>query len=167
MKKLAFGLLAAIALALPAYADGMKVGDISIDDVWSRATAPRAPAGAVYMVLSNTGAEMDRLVAAAAPIAEKVELHTHSMVDGVMKMRQVEAIEVAPGEPSVLQPGGLHVMLIGLKQPLNEGEMVPVTLTFEKAGDVEIMSHVQAAGAMEAGHDHGHGGHDHGAPKTN
>ncbi len=165
MRKYVFCLVAALLLAVPAFAVEMKAGDISIDKVWSRATAPRAPAGAVYMVLTNTGTEMDRLVAAATPIAEEAQLHTHSMDDGVMKMRQVDAIEVAPGEPSVLQPGGLHIMLIGLKQPLTKGEMVPIMLTFENAGDVEVMSHVQSAGAMDAG---GTAGHQHGdAPMTN
>ena len=101
--------------------------------------------------MSNNGAEMDRLIAAATPVAEKASLHTILVVDGVIKMRPVDAIEIAPGEPSVLQPGGLHIMLIGLKQPLKRGETVPVILTFEQAGEVEVMSHVQSAGAMNAG----------------
>ncbi len=159
MRKLALGLVAALSLALPSLAAEIKAGDIAIDQVWSRATAPRAPAGAVYMVLSNAGTDMDRLVAAATPVAEKASLHTVSMVDGVMKMRPVDAIEVAPGEPSVLQPGGLHIMLIGLKQPLKQDKMVPIVLTFEKAGEVEVMSHIQSAGAMDAG---GAAGHQHG-----
>ena len=157
MRKLALALAAALSLALstPAVqimaAEIGRAGDIAIDQVWSRATAPRVPTGAVYLVLSNNGAEMDRLIAAATPVAEKASLHTILVVDGVIKMRPVDAIEIAPGEPSVLQPGGLHIMLIGLKQPLKRGETVPVILTFEQAGEVEVMSHVQSAGAMNAG----------------
>jgi copper(I)-binding protein len=75
-------------------------------------------------------------------------------MDGdVMRMRQVSAIEVNPGEPTVLRPGGLHIMLIGLKAPMREKERFPLTLTFEKAGKVEVQIAVESAGARDAGHD--------------
>ncbi|MFQ5973505.1 MAG: copper chaperone PCu(A)C [Alphaproteobacteria bacterium] len=138
-------------------AEEVVVGDIHIDSAWSRATASSAPAGAAYMVLTNHGGEVDRLVAVSSPAAERAQLHTHLMEGGVMKMRPVEAIEVAPGTPSVLEPGGLHVMLIGLRAPLHEGDRFPLTLTFEQAGEVEIEVVVQSAGSTDfSGHHQGH-----------
>ena len=80
---------------------------------------------------------------AATGAAKKAGLHTHLMKNGVMKMRPVKAIEVAPGEPTVLKPGGLHIMLKGLKAPLAEGANFPLTLTFENAGSIEIQVKVQ------------------------
>lgn len=159
MKKTAIvicGMLAALWTGMAAAAD-FKVGDLVISDPWARASASKMmKAGAAFAVLTNNGAEMDRLVAAAAPVSEKTELHTHLMEGGVMKMRQVEAIEVHPGAPTVLQPGGLHIMFIGLHAPLAEGSEIPVTLTFEKAGKVEILAKVLSPGAR--GMPHGTGG---------
>ena len=151
-----------LALALAA-GSAWAEGSIAVTEPWARASAPAARNGAAYMVVSNGGAEADRIVAAESPVAEKAELHTHLMDNGVMKMRPVEAIEVSPGEPAVLRPGGLHVMLLGLKQPLTQGGRFPVTLKFAKAGAVTVEVAVQGAGAMgPGGMDHGHGG-DHGA----
>ena len=142
-------LVAAIcALAVPAAAHEFTVGSITVDQPWARASAPTAPAGAAYMVLENTGIEADRLVAASSPVAEVVELHTHTMDGGIMRMRPVVAMEVAPGEPTVLRPGGLHVMLIGLTRPLIEGETFPLTLEFEVAGTIEVDVQVEAAGTL-------------------
>lgn len=142
-------LVAAIcALAVPAAAHEFTVGSITVGHPWARASAPAAPAGAAYMVLENTGVEVDRLVAASSPRAEEVELHTHSMDGGIMRMRPVIAVEVAPGEPTVLRPGGLHVMLIGLTRPLVEGETFPLTLEFEEAGTIEVDVQVEAIGTM-------------------
>jgi periplasmic copper chaperone A len=138
-----FALVAGVASA----AD-FKVGDITISDPWARASASKMmKAGAAFLHLSNHGTEMDRLVAAETTVAKKAELHTHLMEKGVMKMRQVEAIEVHPGTPTVLQPGGLHIMFMGLHAPLKMDEMISVTLIFEKAGRVEIEAKVLAPGA--------------------
>ena len=130
-----------------ALAHGYKAGSIEIEHPWARATAPSAQNGAAYLVLNGTGKESDRLLSAATPVAEKAELHTHLMDNGVMKMRPVDAIEVTPGSPTALQPGGLHIMLLGLKQPLVKGKAFPLTLTFEKAGPVTVQVDVQGAGA--------------------
>lgn len=135
-----------------ALAHGFKAGAIEIDHPWARATAPSAQNGAAYLVLNGTGRESDRLVSAATPIAEKAELHTHLMDNGVMKMRPVDAIEVTPGSPTALQPGGLHIMLFGLKQPLAKGKAFPLTLTFEKAGSVTVQVDVEGAGAGAPSH---------------
>lgn len=158
MKRL-LSLLAGLALltAGAAFAHGFKVGAIEIDHPWARATAPGAANGAVYFTLTGVGADGDRLVSAASPVADKVELHMHIHDNGVMKMRPVNAIEVTPGSPTTLQPGGLHVMLLGLKQPLAKGKSFPLTLTFEKAGPTVVQVDVQGPGDMDPSHNAGHG----------
>ncbi|MBC8451994.1 MAG: copper chaperone PCu(A)C [Rhodospirillaceae bacterium] len=139
-----------------AFADDMtKHGDLLVKDVWSRATPARN--GVAYMTIFNQGQGMDRLVAMESTVAKKVELHTHSMKDGVMRMRRISAVEVHPGEPAVFAPGGNHVMLKGLNQKLKRGETFAVTLVFEKAGKVTVDVAVGKAGAMGIG-DHTHGG---------
>ena len=140
-----------------AWANDYRLGDLAIDHPWARAAGASAN-GAAYMVISTSGATPDQLIGVSAPIAEKAELHTHIMEGDVMRMRPVKAIEVNVGEPATLKPGGLHVMLIGLKAPLKEGEQFPLTLTFEKAGSVTVEVAVEAAGA--SGY-HDQGGHQH------
>lgn len=153
MKEFVAGFCLLALATATAIAHDYKVGAISIDHPWARASMGMAKAGAAYMVLTNNGSAPDRLLSASAEVADAVELHTHLMEDGVMRMRQVQAIEVAPGAPSVLEPGGLHVMLIGLKQPLAAGETFPMTLTFEQAGEVTVEVAVEAMGS---GHGHSH-----------
>ena len=114
---------------------------------WARASAGAHRTGAAYLTLVNHGDKVDRLVGASTPAAERAELHAHLHENGVMRMRQVEAIEVHPGEPAVLAPGGLHVMLMGLAKPLEEGARFPLTLRFEKAGEVTVQVAVLKAGA--------------------
>ncbi len=145
------GLLLGLA-ATPAAAEEFKLGRIHIDQPWARASIGQAKAGAAYMTLVNHGDEVDRLVLVDTPVAKRATLHTHLMEDGVMKMRPVQAIEVAPGAPTVLAPGGLHVMLMGLKAPLNEGDSFPLTLAFDKAGTIEITVKVEGATAMGPAH---------------
>ncbi len=153
MKEFVAGFCLLALATATAIAHDYKVGAISIDHPWARASMGMAKAGAAYMVLTNDGSAPDRLVSASAEVSETVELHTHLMEDGVMRMRQVQAIEVAPGAPSVLEPGGLHVMLIGLKEPLTAGESFPMTLTFEQAGEITVEVAVEAMGG---GHGHSH-----------
>ena len=119
---------------------------IVIDHPWSRATTGRV--GVVYMTIKNTGNTDDRLVAAAAPVAGKAELHTMTEENGVMKMRPLPAIEVKAAAEASLKPGGMHLMLMGLKAPLKEGASFPLTLTAEKAGKIEVTVPVEKAGAM-------------------
>ncbi|SDD97751.1 copper chaperone PCu(A)C [Rhodospira trueperi] len=139
------------------HAEEVTVGPLTIADPWARASAGRARAGAAFMSITNDGAEADRLVAADADVSEVVELHTHIKDGDVMRMRKVEAIDVPADETTVLQPGGLHVMFIGLHESLKEGEAFPVTLTFEHAGDVEVTVTVKSVGAMGGGMGHGQG----------
>lgn len=130
---------------------------IEVQDPWARA-ALAGRTGAAYMTLVNPTDTPDRLLAAAAEVAESVELHANLHEGGVMRMRPVAAIEVHPGEPAVLAPGGLHIMLIGLRRDLKRGEAIRLTLTFEKAGKVEVEVPVLAAGARGP---EAHGRHTH------
>jgi copper(I)-binding protein len=133
------------------HAPAARAGDVAIEAPWTRA-AGLGGNGAGFMTLRNTGAAPDRLLAAASPAARVVELHTHIRDGDVMRMRPVGDIAVPPGEAVRLQPGGLHVMLIGLIAPLERGTRVPLTLRFERGGEVTVMLEVQAAGARGHGH---------------
>ena len=114
------------------------VGEVAIHDAWARASLGQMRSGAAYLTLEVTGDRVERLIAVASPIAEKAALHTHVMDGDVARMRPVAAIEIAPGAPTVLEPGGLHIMLSGLERRLVEGETFPLSLTFESAGTVAI-----------------------------
>jgi periplasmic copper chaperone A len=125
---------AAIAFAMPALA-----ADIEISDAYARSASPTARTGAAFMQIVNHG-EADRLIGAASPAADLVQLHTHiSDGDGVMKMQHVEeGFEVPEGGTLALERGGNHVMLMGLTAPLEQGDTMSLTLTFEKAGDMTV-----------------------------
>jgi copper(I)-binding protein len=114
-------------------------GDITVDDAYARASRPGAPTGAMFMTIRNSGETADRLVGAASPVAQMVELHTHIEDQGVMRMRPVEGgIEIAPGGTHLLQRGGDHVMLMGVTGALENGDVVPLTLSFETAGEITV-----------------------------
>lgn len=140
--------------ALSAEAHDYNLGDLKIVHPWSRATPAQAPTGAAFMTIINNGAT-DRLLKAASDAAKVTELHTHIMDGQVMRMRQVQDIDVAGGAETKFQPGGLHVMLIGLKAPLKEGATFPLTLTFEKAGTVTVEVTVQGIADKSPSHDGG------------
>lgn len=124
------------------------IGDIELSGGFMRATLPNAPVGGGYITITNKGAEPDRLVSATSPVAGEVQLHEMKMEGDVMKMTELpDGIPVPAGETVTLAPGGLHLMFMQLKAPLVEGKKVPVTLTFEKAGTVEVELDVQAVGA--------------------
>jgi copper(I)-binding protein len=147
---------AAIALAWSAVARAQQAGAIAVTAPWTR-VASQGAQGAGYMTLRNGGTAPDRLVAARTPAAQATELHTHVRDGDVMRMRQVPAIDLPPGQPVMLQPGGLHLMLIGLTQPLRQGAKLPVTLVFERAGEVQVELSVESAGARApaaGGHRH-------------
>lgn len=148
-------LLAALpaAFARPALAHDYRAGDIVIDHPWTRAAGANGNGGG-FMNLRNTGAQADRLVSAASPVARVVELHTHVRDGDVMRMRPVQDIPVGAGETVQLRPGAFHVMLIGLNAPLQQGTRVPLTLRFERAGEVQVELAVEAAGARGSGHGH-------------
>lgn len=149
---LAFLLLAVMAIGAPALAHEYKLGDLVIDHPWARASAGDAKNGAAYLSIANDGSASDRLIGAASR-AGHAELHNHVSEDGVMKMRAVDGVDLAPGEKVALEPGGLHVMLMGLAEPLVEGESFPLTLTFEKAGSIDVEVKVEGVASMHGDHD--------------
>ena len=138
-----------------ASAQDHKVGSLTVSHPWARASAGKAKAGAAYITITNNGNQVDRLIKAATPVAKRASLHTHMMEGDIMRMRPVKAVEVNPGEPTVMKPSGLHVMLMGLKAPLKDGAAFPLTLTltFENAGVIEVHVTVMKVGSM------GHGTH--------
>lgn len=165
MKRSAVVLFLTVMLAAAgAAADDVRHGVLTISDAWSRATPARN--GVVYLTVFNNGAEIDRLTGAESPVAARAELHAHSMKDDIMRMQRIDGIELDPGEPAVLAPGGTHIMLLGLKAPLKDGQSFPLTLVFEKGGRVTLDVAVGKAGAMAPGGGQGgasHGGHRHGS----
>jgi periplasmic copper chaperone A len=143
---LASGLLG--LLVVTAHAADYKAGSIVIADPWSRATPKGARVAGGYMKITNTGTTPDRLVAGSSDVASGFGVHEMSMAGGVAKMRPVKGgLEIKPGETVELKPGSYHVMFTGLKKPLQAGEHFKATLTFEKAGKVDVDYDVRAVGA--------------------
>ena len=130
-----------------AAAQNTKIGDLLIASPWARATPGAAPTGAVYLRIENHGAGGEKLIAVATPVADSAMLHTNMTNNGVAQMRPVDGIEVAAGATAELKPGGFHIMLMGLHQPLRKSDVFPLTLTFEHAGKVEVQVHVGSVGA--------------------
>jgi len=154
----AFRTLVAVALALSwssaAGAHDYKLGTLEIAHPWARATPPSAPSGGGYLTITNKGPTEDRLVSVKSPAAGAVQVHEMKMEGNVMRMREVEGgLAIPPGATVALAPGGFHLMMMGLKVPLKEGEKVPVTLVFQKAGSIDIELAVTAMGAAPP---HGH-----------
>ncbi len=157
-------------LAGAAAAETYTVGAIEISSPWARATPKGAPVGGAYMTITNKGTDADRLIGGSSPVAGRVELHQMSMDKGVMSMRPVPGgLEIKPGQTVELKPASLHFMLMGLKQPLAQGQRVKATLDFAKAGKVDLEYVVESMGAQgpsgAAGMDHGsmdHGTMGHG-----
>lgn len=142
---------------------------VTVAHPWARATPGGVTNGAAFLEIKTAAGVTDRLVSASSPVAGRVELHTHIKDGEVMRMRRVENIALKPGTSIVLQPSGDHVMLMDLKAPLKEGDLVKMTLTFEKAGPIEVEATVEPIGAKGPhGMDHqpGHApAMDHGAHK--
>lgn len=140
-------------LAGAAQAHDYRLGSLEIDHPWSRATPKAAPVGGGYMTITNTGTTADRLISVTAGISDTVEIHEMSVVDGIMKMRALDAGIVIPAGGAVaLKPGGYHVMFIGLHGPVEIGHDFKGTLTFEKAGKIEVEFQVQTVGAIPMDH---------------
>ena len=148
-------MLAAFALALaaaPARAEDVKAGDLVISQAWSRATPGGAKVAGGYLTIENKGTTADKLVSVSADIAGKAEVHEMAIDNGVMKMRPLDkGLVIDPGKTVKLAPGGYHLMLQELKGPFKQGEKVPVTLEFEKAGKVKVSFDVQGVGAQAPG----------------
>jgi hypothetical protein len=152
MKRCSLLLAIAITLTSTAFAHDYVLGEIHIMEPWSRPLPAVSVNGAAYMTLMNNGKAADKLIAISTPAARKATLHHHISEGGMMKMRPVEAVAIMPGEPSVMQPGGLHIMLMGLTVPLVEGNSFPLTLTFERAGSIGVEVIIFAPEGTSPGH---------------
>jgi copper(I)-binding protein len=148
MKKAMLALAALFLVAGGAMAHDYTLKSLSIDHAFARATPPGAKTGGAFFVVENTGTTSDRLIRVASSAAGGAELHEMAMDGGVMKMRAIAAMDVPAGGRLELKPGGYHVMMIDLKQPLKAGDKVPLTLTFERAGSIDIAVDVEAMGSM-------------------
>ena len=143
---LAFALLLALA-ATGASAHDYTLGPLKIDHPWSRATPKGASVAGGYMKITNAGTTPDRLTGGATAAAKRFEIHEMSMDGGVMKMRELkDGVEIPPGATVELKPGSYHVMMMNLSKPFIKGERVKASLTFEKAGKVDIEFAVEAVG---------------------
>jgi copper(I)-binding protein len=139
----------ALCFAVPAAAHDFTKGSIHIEHPWSRATPRGATVGAGYLVIENRGATADRFVSVSvsAEIAGRAEIHEMAVTDGVMRMRPLpRGIEIASGMNARMEPGGLHIMFVDLKRPLEKGERFKATLNFEQAGSVDVEFVVEAMG---------------------
>lgn len=154
-------LFAATLTATPALASDVKIGDLMLEHPYSRATPPKALTGAGYVTIHNHGSTTDRLIAVSCDCAAASEVHEMKMDGNVMRMRELtDGLPIPANGMVELKPGGYHLMFIGLKDPLKEGEVVEATLTFEKAGSVDVEFAIGRIGQMKGRH--GHGDHSHG-----
>lgn len=144
--------LALILSGSAALAHDFTVGPLKIGHPWTRATPAGAKVAGGYLSIQNTGSAADKFTGGSSEIAGRVEVHEMSMKDGVMTMRPLDAgVEIKPGETIALKPGGFHIMFLDLKRQLKQGERVKSTLTFEKAGTIEVEFVVDAVGARSSG----------------
>jgi periplasmic copper chaperone A len=150
------GFVAALVLSTfmveTAHADDVMVGTLKLTAAWARATPKGATVGGGYFTITNTGNAADRLVGGGSDVSNRFEIHEMSMDKGVMKMREITSgIEIKPGQTIRFEPSGYHIMFVGLKQPLKEGDHVKATLQFEKAGNASVDFVVESIGARSGG----------------
>jgi copper(I)-binding protein len=141
--------LAVCSLPRIAAAHDVTAGSLTIRHPWARATAASAKTGALYLTVTNGGAEADRLLGVFTDVAEISELHVSEAAGDMMTMRMVDSVEIPAGRTVSLAPQGTHVMLMGLKAPLQKGATFPATLRFEKAGEVSVDVAVQGIADLE------------------
>ena len=147
-----FAAMLAAWAALPAQAADVAVGALKVSAPWARATPKGASVGGGYMKITNTGTTPDRLIGGSTDVAKSFEVHEMTMEGGVMKMRLVAGgIEIKPGETVTLDPSGYHVMLVGLKKQLKQGDHFKATLEFAKAGKVDVDFTIEGIGAKTGG----------------
>jgi copper(I)-binding protein len=139
------------------FAEDFSAGSLRIEQPWARATAGNSKTAAAYLLIRNNGSEPDRLLSAGTPAAERAMLHRSEVTNGVARMFHMQSVEIAPGGTAAFSPeNGNHVMLEGLRQPLKRGETIPLTLVFEKGGEITVKVTIEAAGARAATKAHGH-----------
>lgn len=162
------GLIASLMAAPVAGGHEATSKGVTVAHPWARATPGGATVGVAFMEIRTEPGTADKLVSASSPAAGRVEIHTHIKDGDVMKMRRVDSLDLEPGNSRVLRPSGEHIMMFDLKQPLNEGDLIRLTLVFEKAGAIEVEGTVEPVGAMgphgmasQPGTDEKSGGHEH------
>lgn len=139
-------------VAFAAFAHSQEKGDIEVRHPWSRATPPGAKVGVGYLEIRNKGSQPDRLLSGTTSVAKRVEMHVTEHAGEVAKMRQLRSFEIPGRERLELRPGGAHLMLVDLVQPLKKGERFSATLRFERAGEVEVQFEVQELGSRQPHH---------------
>lgn len=145
-------LLAPLLLPGAALAHGFQKGDLSVRHPWTRATPPGAKVGVGYLEIRNAGKDPDRLIGASTPAAERVELHVLKREGEVVKMREAKELTVPARARLVLRPSSSHLMIVGLRKPFVKGERIPLTLLFERAGELQVELEVQALDSRKAHH---------------
>jgi periplasmic copper chaperone A len=153
MKKIIALFLSCVSMSVFAGPD-VKAGDITIVHPWARATPGAVKNSAAFMVFENKGVA-DKLIGVSGDVAREIQIHTMLTEAGVMKMREIKSLDIPANDKAELKPGGLHIMLIGLKDGLKEGEKFPLKLKFEKAGEVTVEITAEKAGGQD------HSGHAH------
>lgn len=159
LKKLALiapAILCGTLFAGQLLAQDYTIADLHVVQPWSRALPPVAKTGAAYLVIDNRGDQEDRLLEVRTPIAGHAELHEHVHQDGLMKMQRLDTLPLPAGDRVSFKPGGYHIMLFDLKQPLNAGEHFPLTLYFAEAGELQVEIAVQQDAPVETDAAHGH-----------
>ena len=142
-------LLLLLGISAPAQAQTPTATLVVVERPWARATPAGAKTGAAYLTVTNNGKSTEHLVGASTPVADKVQFHEATEENGIARMRELRTIEIAPAGKVILKPGHIHVMMIGLKEPLKEGQTFPLTLEFEKAGKVGVVVSVARVGGMD------------------
>ncbi|MDF3074101.1 MAG: uncharacterized protein K0S54_1768 [Alphaproteobacteria bacterium] len=151
-RRFALGAVIAAAFASAAFAHSYTLGPLKIGHPWARATV--AANGGAFLSVDNTGATPDRLLRASTEVATSVQLHVHIKDGDIMRMREVDSVDLPAGKKIVFAPGGYHIMLLGLKKKLVEGERFALTLEFEKAGKITVDIAVDKPGAGAVEHRH-------------
>jgi copper(I)-binding protein len=154
MRKLAMALAFVVMCGAAAHGADQQAGDLVIAQPWARATALGVPNGVVYLGVTNKGAAADTLISVSTEVSREAQVHetmdNMPGMEGMMSMEPVkDGVAIPPGKTVTLKPGGLHIMLMGLNRQLKPGDTVPLTLTFEKAGKVDVTAEVGAPGAMK------------------
>ena len=144
---LAAALLLALSLSNQTHAQ-TSTNTITVEQAWARATPRGALTGAAYMTLINKGAFADRLLSATTPVVDQIQFHKQTEDNGVSRMREVHNVELSPGGKIIFKPGDMHMMIVGIRQPLKEGQTFPLTLQFEKAGQIDVTVPIEKVGAM-------------------
>ncbi|WP_301101012.1 copper chaperone PCu(A)C [Propionivibrio sp.] len=149
MHRSIFSLALLLGATLPALSFAVDSA-LQVNDPYVRLAPPSAPASAAFMVISNSGSADRKLIKAESPAAKTVELHSHISENGVMKMRQVPGIDIKANARAELKPGSYHIMLIDMKQALKEGEVIPITLSFDDGSKMQINAPVRKQTTMPA-----------------